>query len=136
MTASLTPSSSQRCRSAITDLEKDTEKALSEATVQGPLKAGEFRDLGNFEAIVNRLVRENLDHPTGPDRLAELEPQTLRIHVIGLYGSENIAVGATREFAFEWHRHSAWLRPTQIDTDRLTSTRERRRIRQLLKDYL
>ena len=117
---------------SVTDLEVNEGDSTKNVTIQGPVKGGDYRDIGAFNNIVQRAFEENaLDEP------AQQQAQHLTLYIIGIYGSENQAVGASRKFCFGTDKQgNSCLNPVHIDTNNLTGRRHQRKIRHWLEDYL
>ncbi|CAH1044445.1 hypothetical protein [Halomonas sp. TD01] len=100
-------------------------------THQGPLASGDYLHIQSFGDIVQQLI-----HHYGIDEhsLRQQTPQ-LEIRVIAIYGSEDMPVGASRYFKLDLSAGSLHqLTPLQVDTKRMTSRRERKRVLQWAKD--
>ncbi|WP_041523046.1 hypothetical protein [Gilvimarinus agarilyticus] len=122
----------QAYRCSVTDLEIHEAEQTKNITIQGPIKGGDYRNIGAFNNIVQGALKAN-----DLDEQMLQQAQKLTLYVIGIYGSENQAVGAKREFCFDTDHHGdICLNPTHIDTDNLTGRRHQKKIRRWLEDYL
>ncbi|BFM21019.1 hypothetical protein [Gilvimarinus japonicus] len=118
-------------RCSVTDLEITDKDRSKSTTVQGPLKGGDYRDMGEFDNIIQRIASEASQQDIAA------QAQSLCIYVIGLYGSENQAVGANRRFCFSKDKQgNACLNPVHIHTENLTGRRHQKEIRRWLENYL
>jgi hypothetical protein len=117
--------------------EDDPAQSIRDQTTQGPLKSGDFRDIGSYRTLVNRVLGlGELTHLHGLDR-AEVELHRLSIHVIGVYVSEDQPVGAARHFDLIYQDEEGYrLKATSIDTERLSSPRHRAKVEEWMKRYL
>lgn len=123
----------QTCTSYITDAE-DVRAAgnphgWQRLTRQGPLASGAMVDLGTFESILSYVVRQSQ-----PEAGMELA-QKCGITVLAIYGSEDLLVGATRQFELIQDEETIRLTSESVETRQLTSRAERRKhSRGLAKD--
>lgn len=93
-------------------------------TRQGPLGSGERRDLGSFGS----LVRQVLSQTSAAGELPEVSVGKITIQVIGIYGSEDLPVGARRAFVLR-HENGRWqVAGEELDTRQVRSRRDRRRL--------
>lgn len=93
-------------------------------TRQGPLGSGERRDLGSFGS----LVRQVLSQPSAAGEPPDLSVRKITIQVIGIYGSEELPVGARRAFVL-YPENGRWqLAGEELNTRQIRSRRERRRL--------
>ncbi|MGM0831439.1 hypothetical protein K1Y77_09180 [Halomonas qaidamensis] len=100
-------------------------------THQGPLASGDYLHIQSFGTIVEQLISHyNIDEQS----LRQQKPQ-LEIRVIAIYGSEDMPIGASRHFKLDLSADSLHqLNPLQVDTKRMTSRQERKRVLQWAKD--
>ncbi|WP_404377624.1 hypothetical protein [Vreelandella aquamarina] len=100
-------------------------------THQGPLASGDYLHIQSFGAIVQQLMHHwQLDEQTLHRQTPELE-----IRVIAIYGSEDMPVGASRRFALDLAADPLHqLTPLKVDTQRMNSRRDRKRVLQWAKD--
>tara|TARA_R110000850_G_scaffold14353_7_gene45943 strand:+ start:4198 stop:4764 length:567 start_codon:yes stop_codon:yes gene_type:complete len=117
---------------SVTDLEVQEANTTKNVTIQGPLKGADYRDIGAFNNIVQGTLKEN-----SLDETVLQQARQLTLYIIGIYGSENQAVGARRKFCFGTDEQgNSCLNPVHIDTDNLTGRRHQKEIRHWLEDYL
>lgn len=100
-------------------------------THQGPLASGDYLHIQSFGAIVEQLTEHwQLDKHALKHQKPELE-----IRVIAIYGSEDMPVGASRRFALTLSANPLHqLTPVKVDTQRMNSRRDRKRVLQWAKD--
>ncbi|MBZ9557808.1 MULTISPECIES: hypothetical protein [unclassified Modicisalibacter] len=108
---------------------KLSDSSVKENTRQGPLGSGDFLHIGTFDDLIRRMARdegiEMQDHrPEG-----DLAFKSLTIRLIGIYGPEDMPVGAERQFLLQDNDRYCSLTPATWDTRRLASKRERRELR-------
>jgi hypothetical protein len=83
----------------VTDMpgpENDASADPLERTRQGPLASGETRDIGSFSNLIEHALRGGQSHPN--DGIASLAIKFLTIEAVGIYGSEDLPIGARRRF--------------------------------------
>lgn len=123
-------------RCSVTDLEITQDDKNKSTTVQGPLKGGAYRDMGEFNNILQRIIGVTGEKQTQDHKLID-QAQTLKLFVIGLYGAEDQPVGASRTFRFGKDDNDNWcLNPTDIHTENLTGRRNQKEINRWLENYL
>lgn len=100
-------------------------------TFQGPLASGGYLNIQSFGDIVSQIkayweIDDNLLH----DQNIQLE-----IRVIAIYGSEDMPTGATRTFNLDLDASpNHQLIPVNVDTDRLNSRSQRKRVLEWAKE--
>lgn len=105
-------------------------------TLQGPLQPGAYLEIGTFWEILDNVLskRRQLDDES---REEEADQYSLELTIISSFGSENRPIGARRRFEFTRSDKGEHLvRATTVDTLRLTSLRERRKMDRWLRQYL
>lgn len=132
----------ERFTTGITDYEaRRSDEALPglrEGTVQGPVKSGDFIDMGDFRSVVNRIAR---DHglPLTADGNLDLDAvavETIEIVVIAIYGPEDHPVAALRPFRLIKGDAGMILKPKQVSTRQMASRRDRKQVEEWVKAYL
>lgn len=100
-------------------------------THQGPLGSGDYLHVQSFNAILKQIVSYwEID-----DAVLEQEDLSLGIRVVALYGSEDMPIGAWRTFKMHLSESPArQLEPTTIDTHRMNSKSQRKRVLQWAED--
>ncbi|MGI6855388.1 hypothetical protein [Mesorhizobium sp. 1B3] len=105
-------------------------------TRQGPVDPGKLVDMGSFETILDYAVHVS----TGDEKFAESDlgqhVQEFEITIIGVYGSEDMLIGASRRFQIERSGGKSLLRSATVETHQITSSRERRRLAKELAEQL
>lgn len=110
---------------------------LASRTRQGPLESGGCLELLSYRLILERSAQKagielKDSKPVDP----EIEIKALEFHVVCIYGSDDKPFGACRKFNLKQDDNGVhYLVPDTIDTQRRTSWRYKRRIRQWLKQY-
>lgn len=123
---------------AVTDLVGDTadepKRSLRQATLQGPVAAADFIDVGTFESV---LRRAGWTIPLeGADDVADFQPIELELTVLATYCSEDLIVGASRCFGIERADHEWTIKPATADTRQIRSRRQRKALHEAYTDYL
>lgn len=100
-------------------------------THQGPLASGDYLNIQSFGDIVNQLKEYwELD-----DDLLHEQNIQLEIRVIAIYGSEDMPTGASRTFKLDLDAApNRQLIPAKIDTSRLNSRGQRKRVLEWAKE--
>ncbi|WP_404463105.1 hypothetical protein LG331_10015 [Vreelandella aquamarina] len=100
-------------------------------THQGPLASGDYLHIQSFGAIVEQLT----EHWQLDKHALKQQKPGLEIRVIAIYGSEDMPVGASRRFALNLSANPLHqLTPVKVDTQRMNSRRDRKRVLQWAKD--
>lgn len=100
-------------------------------TRQGPLASGTMVDMGTFRSILDYVVR---NAESGPDA-SVANAKRCGITVLAMYGSEELLVGAVREFDLVHTADGTELSSDTVETRQLRSRAERRKYsRGLAKD--
>ena len=109
----------------IHDAERDAQ-AL-QRTRQGPLQPAQIRDIGSFDHLIAPALREIGDRVDAPDALAAFEGlEGVTITVVGVYGAEDLPIGARRRFALAVSGDKVHLHGATIETEQIRKRRERR----------
>ena len=122
---------------AVTDLVGDSEDesriSLKEATLQGPVAAGDFLDAGTFASILRRAgwSAPATGADSGDHRSIEIE-----LTVLATYRSEDLIVGASRRFAVEAAEGGWRVAPRTVATQQIRNKRQRRALLEAYTDYL
>ncbi|WP_129138979.1 hypothetical protein [Modicisalibacter coralii] len=106
---------------------------VKENTRQGPLGSGDFLHIGTFDDLIRRMARDEGIEMEGHRPKGDLEFKSLMVRLIGIYGPEDMPVGAEREFLLQDNDRYCSLTPATWDTRRLASKRERRELRQMVQ---
>lgn len=106
---------------------------VRENTRQGPIESGGFLHIGTFCELIQRLARdENIKVIDGIPQ-GELEFTRLTLSLIGIYGPENMPIGAERSFDLTVSGNRLSLKPASWDTKQLASILQRRKLRKTVK---
>ncbi|MGQ7262738.1 hypothetical protein [Vreelandella sp. V005] len=107
------------------------QQEASYRTHQGPLASGDYLNLQSFGDIVNQ-VKEYWEID---DNLLHEQNIQLEIRVIAIYGSEDMPTGASRSFNLNLDASpNRQLIPASVDTDRLNSRGQRKRVLEWAKE--
>lgn len=100
-------------------------------THQGPLGSGDYLHVQSFNTILKQIVSYwEID-----DAVLEQQDLSLGIRVVAIYGSEDMPTGAWRNFRLDFSAPpTRQLEPTTIDTHRMSSKRQRKRVLQWAED--
>lgn len=105
-------------------------------TRQGPVDPGKLLDMGSFETILDYTAHVS----TGEEKFAASDlsqrVQEFEITIIGVYGSEAMLIGASRQFQIDYSGGKPFLRSPTVETRQITSSRERRRLTEELIEQL
>ncbi|MBD3894419.1 hypothetical protein IEI94_00940 [Halomonas sp. ML-15] len=101
---------------------------------QGPLSSGGYLHIGTFQELIQRVAEAHKiqldDHrPTG-----ELTFKAIELRVIAIYGSEDEPIGARRRFVLDGEGAACSITPDELDTRRLASRRDRRLVKQWMRN--
>ncbi|WP_404983235.1 hypothetical protein [Cobetia marina] len=110
-----------------------SEWRISDTTRQGPLGSGDFLHIGTFSEVIERMARRNgisLDGHWPSNE--QLKFQRLTLRIIGIYGSEDHPIGVERAFRLHDANGECALVPERWDSNRLSSRRQRHKLRKLL----
>ena len=117
----------------ITDRTELTDEELNnpaEATNQGPLKSGEFIDIGNFETLIKRASsRRQTYHP-------EADVFSIEITALVATATTSSLAGASRKYMVRSREGKIHLFPTEIIATQVRSRAGRRRLRKKLSRRL
>jgi len=123
----------------LTTIEETNTAAVAAAempTRQGPLAAGNVRNMGSFRSLIDHVLKHN---PTNPLEPTDEVYQTLRsfeVTVLGVYASEDLMVGAKRMFDLVRINGRLELQARNVTADQIRNRRERRALTQLLEREL
>ncbi|WP_227367468.1 hypothetical protein [Halomonas sp. M20] len=107
---------------------------VNENTRQGPLGSGGFLHVGTFSNLLERLARDEGIKMDGHRPEGDLTFQHLTIRLIGVYGPEDMPIGAERSFELFANEDFRSLTPDSWDTKRLSSFRQRRKLRKTMQE--
>lgn len=97
-------------------------------TRQGPLSPSTMTDMGTFDCILDYLVKTvDGGHRFTESALAR-DADACEITILGIYGSEDLLIGAKRRFLLEGEGEATTLKPVRAITRQIASRSERRRL--------
>ena len=99
---------------------------------QGPLGAGQARNIGTFEGMLAHAIQEENVSIEAVERQMDGPLAALEIRVIAAYASEDLPVGAVRKFRVLRSERGPQLRAESSIATQIRSRRERRAIKELL----
>lgn len=103
-------------------------------TRQGPVGPGKLIDMGSFKSILDYALHQKMSGTAVGDLSLNPGIQQFEITMIGMYGSEDTLIGASRGFEIVRARGKEWLRSASVETHQIVSSRERKQLaRELAK---
>lgn len=106
----------------IRDARGEITEQAGRSTRQGPLDGGESRDLGSFASLVRQVLAQT------SVELSQTELEAITVKVIGIYGSEDLPVGACRTFLLRDEGGRRRMSGEGVRTRQIRTWRERRRL--------
>ena len=111
------------------------EAKLGSRTRQGPLGSGSCIEVRSFRELIQKAA------DAGGLKLIDGRPaddgilfRSLTITVVSIYGPEDHPFGAKREFSLECNdQDRVRLSPSDLDTKRLMTSKEKKRVKELLR---
>lgn len=101
-------------------------------TRQGPLGAGQIRDMGAFRAMLEHALSGRSDAGEDPGADAWDDLVAFEVKIIAVYGSEDLPVGAKRRFDILRKHGTTTLSPQTVGAQQIRSRGERRAIKSAL----
>ncbi|WIJ24275.1 hypothetical protein [Devosia sp. RR2S18] len=101
---------------------------------QGPLGAGNVRDMGSLRSIFDHVLRRK--SPNEDPSAVQQELISFELQVAAVYGSEDLLVGAKRQFKVRSKDDQVCVQPLTVDAKQIRSRRERKEISRLLEQEL
>ena len=130
------PDEQRSCPVTELEDEEDWEEPSDEGfqSRQGPLGAGQVRDMGAFRAMLAHALGE--DQRAGTETRSDMwdELRAFEIRIIAAYGSEDLPVGAMRRFEIVREKDGVELRPPSGEAQQIRSKRERKAIKKVLDE--
>ncbi len=123
----------EECAADVTDREELDFDSLDDPlrrTTQGPLKSGEYLDIGSFREMVTRNLRR-----VAPDKTPE-SVERIKLTVIAASSHANALVGATREFIRQKGEAGYSVVPTSLVAQQLNKRADRHRIEAMMRQEL
>ncbi|WP_099865372.1 hypothetical protein [Pararhizobium haloflavum] len=108
----------------------ETASQAMERTKQGPLKEGDFMDIGSFEDLVDTAIGVRSSSTEGPNDISDVD--TLTVTVAAVYTSKNTLIGAHRSFRVSEENGRIFLRPETTLANQIASLRQRRKLARLV----
>lgn len=105
-------------------------------TRQGPLDSGKLTDMGSFEEILDYAFHEKTGEKTFGAASLRQNIHQFEITIIGMYGSEDILIGAPRRFEIVRVRGKACLRSATVEAHQIVLSRERKQLARELATQL
>ncbi|GHA30716.1 hypothetical protein GCM10007989_28280 [Devosia pacifica] len=94
------------------------------STQQGPLRDGEFLDIGTFGRLAERVINYHQREDNVPDSIADAD--RIKVTVIAVFTARNHLIGAQRSFAVNKRRNVVSLVPDTVMAEQLIGWRQRR----------
>lgn len=113
----------------VTDMPGTASKAAAdplERTRQGPLASGELRDIGSFGNLIQHVLHGTQTPPNNGFASAAVEYVT--IEVVGIYGSEDLPIGARRRFLVVKENDRFRIQGQGLQTHQIRGRRARSRL--------
>ena len=125
-------------RQSIDDEDGDSpDLRIYQTTHQGPLRSGDFIHIGTFQGMLRRIAEQHGIELHGHKPAGDWTFHTLEIRAVAFYGPERHPIGVLRRFQLgDTGGPACALIPESPFTKQLLSRRERRRVRQWLKESL
>lgn len=108
---------------------------VNENTRQGPLGSGDFLHIGTFYDLIVRMTRDEGIEMGNHRPKGGLTLDRLTIRLVGIYGPEDMPIGAERSFDLEDNGDFCSLTPSSWDTKRMASMRQRRELRKQIQRF-
>lgn len=105
-------------------------------TRQGPLQPGTMADMGTFDCIIEYAEVNAIE---AGEHLAEnlgSVAESIEITILGIYGSEDLLIGATRKFEVTKSASGSGIRASEALTRQITQRRERKKLLKELNEQL
>ncbi|WEX10554.1 hypothetical protein [Chelativorans sp. AA-79] len=96
-------------------------------TRQGPLSTGEIRDIGTFGSLVRHVLKTQTGGSVA-SRAEQAAVTAVTIEVLGIYGQEDLPIGARRRFVLHDEEGRIHIEGEDIATKQIRGRRERRRL--------
>ncbi|QCF25782.1 hypothetical protein [Hydrocarboniclastica marina] len=118
--------------------EQDTTKtSIGRRTRQGPLESGVCLEVPSFRILLQKGAdAAGVELQDGLPVDPEVKLEKLTVTVVAIYGPEDDPFGAERVFGLDCEdRQRVRLRPETLDTERLNSRLDKRRLKDLVGRY-
>lgn len=105
-------------------------------TRQGPLQPGTMADMGTFDCIIEYAEASAIDAGAQLSGKLDAIADNIEITILGIYGSEDLLIGATRKFDLAKSDGRPAIRASEALTRQITRRRERRKLLKELNEQL
>lgn len=105
-------------------------------TRQGPLQTGTMVDMGTFRCVLDYAAKVCCEEPVFAGSNLSRSTTGIEITILGVYGSEELLVGASRCFELDRSKAEMELRAVTALTRQITGKRERRRLLKAVEEQL
>jgi hypothetical protein len=105
-------------------------------TRQGPLASETMTDMGTFDCILDYVAKTKTEGSRFATSEMAKTATACEVTILGIYGSEDMLIGATRRFDLEGEGEAMVLKPMGVQTRQITSRRERRRLMRELAEEM
>lgn len=104
----------------IRDIQDKKQVNSLDRTRQGPLHPGQLKDIGSFRSLMSHGLKETDASP--------VVVRAVLVEVLGVYGSEDLPVGARRRFILVRSQGGVRIEGDTIETQQIRKRRERRQL--------
>lgn len=105
-------------------------------TRQGPLHPGTMVDMGSFQCILDYAAQSWGKESTFIGSSFEKMAIGIEITILGIYGSEDLLIGASRSFVLDRSKPEIELKAVTALTRQVTSKKERKRLLRAIEEQL
>ncbi len=105
-------------------------------TRQGPLQPGTMTDMGTFDCIIEYAETNAIEAGERFTGKLDAVAENIEITILGIYGSEDLLIGATRKFGLAKSDSGSAIRASEALTRQITRRRERRKLLKELNEQL
>lgn len=105
-------------------------------TRQGPLQPGTMVDMGTFDCIIEYAKATALVSDEHPVLRGDMMPDTIEITILGIYGSEDLLIGAARTFHLTTSEAGGSIKASEALTRQITRRHERKKLLRELNEQL
>ncbi|MEB2846708.1 hypothetical protein [Endobacterium cereale] len=105
-------------------------------TRQGPLQPGTMVDMGTFDCILEYAESTAIENGGELHRKLDEQAEAIEIIILGIYGSEDLLIGASRKFDVAKAANGAGLRASEALTRQITRRQERKKLLRELNEQL
>lgn len=105
-------------------------------TRQGPLQPGTMADMGTFDCIIEYAEANAIEAGEHLAEKLDAIAEGIEITILGIYGSEDLLIGATRKFDLKKSDNGSAIRASEALTRQITRRRERRKLLKELNEQL